>query len=121
MKLITRSAALLLAAVLSLAGALDAQQTTTYTNRQGDTVTDSHGAQNGVYTNDKTVTAPDGATRTNDFTASRNSNGRPVTSDSRTGFNGRTESSTTTHGYYGNRTTVTGPNGHSRTFYRARR
>jgi hypothetical protein len=57
-----------------------AQQTTSYTNRRGDTVTDTHSLQNGQYTNDRTVTAPNGNARTNDFTASRNSNGRLVIS-----------------------------------------
>jgi hypothetical protein len=97
-----------------------AQQTATYTNRRGDTVTDTHTRQNGQYTNDKTVTTPNGKTHTNDFTASRNNNGRPVTSDTRTGADGKSVTKTTTHGAYGNKTTVTGRNGHSRTYYRRR-
>lgn len=121
MKHISNWAALAFCTALLLAGTLEAQQTSTYTNRYGDTVTDTRSLQNGQYTNDRTVTAPNGNTRTNDFTASRNSNGRVVTSDTHTGPNGKTVNSTTTHGRYGNKTTVTGPNGHSRTYYRSRR
>lgn len=95
-----------------------AQQTSTWTNQRGNTVTDTRSLQNGQYTNDRSVTSPSGKTHTNDFTASRNSNGRPVTSDTRTGANGRSVNRTTTHGFYGNRTTVTGPNGNSRTYRR---
>ncbi|HEY4380904.1 MAG TPA: hypothetical protein VGN01_11200 [Acidobacteriaceae bacterium] len=114
--------ALALAAMLSFAGALHAQQTTTHTNRYGDTVTDTRTQQNGVYDSERSVTAPNGATHTNDFTADRNSNGRVVTSDTHTGANGHTVSSTTTHGFYGGgRTTVTGPKGASRTYYHGRR
>jgi hypothetical protein len=115
-----RNVTLALSVALMATGLGTAQQTTSYTNRRGDTVTDTHSLQNGQYTNDKTVTAPNGNTRTNDFTASRNSNGRLVTSDTRTGPNGRSATETTTHGRYGNRTTVTGPNGHSRTYRRRR-
>ena len=109
------SIALCMAAVATVMAA--AQQTTTWTNRRGDTVTDSRSLQNGQYTNDRTVTAPNGRTHSNDFTASRNSNGRVVTSDTKTGPNGRSASETTTHGRYGSKTTATGPNGNSRTYY----
>lgn len=71
-----------------------------------------------MYTNDQTVTTPNVKTRSNDFTASRNSHGRLVTSEAHTGVNGTSETKTTTDGAYGNKTTVTGPNGHSRTYYR---
>jgi hypothetical protein len=97
-----------------------AQQATTYTNRRGDTVTDTRSLQNGQYTNDKSVTAPNGRTDMNDYTAGRNANGHVVTSDTRTGANGKSVNRTTTHGYYGNKTTVTGRNGNSRTYRRAR-
>ena len=113
--------ALALCASLALTGAVAAQQTATYTNRRGDTVTDTHSKGNGQYTNDRTVTTPSGKTHSNDYTATRNANGRPVTTDTHTGRNGKSESRTTTHGARGNRTTVTGPNGHSRTYYRRRR
>jgi len=116
-----KQTALVLGAALAMGVAAEAQHTTTYTNRRGDTVTDTHTRQNGTYTNDKTVTTPTGKTHTNDYTATRNANGRPVTTDTRTGANGRSASRTTTHGARGNKTTVTGPNGHSRTYYRRRR
>ena len=110
-----------LCAAALLTGISNAQQTTTRTNRNGDTVTDTRSLQNGQYTNDKTVTAPNGKTHTNDSTANRNSNGRLVTSDTRTRSNGRSVTSSTTHRANSNRTTVTGPNGHSRTFLRRKR
>jgi hypothetical protein len=109
----------LLIALVAL-GTAAAQETTTYTNRHGDHVTDTRTLQNGQYTNDRTVTMPNGETRTNDFTASRNGNGRLVSSDTHTGVNGRSVTKMTTHGFYGNRTTVTGPNGRSRSYYRRR-
>lgn len=116
-----KQAALALCMALAMTSAVEAQQTTTYTNRRGDTVTDTHSRQNGQYTNDKTVTTPNGKTHTNDYTATRNANGRPVTTDTRTGPNGKSATRTTTHGRAGNKTTVTGPNGHSHTYYRRRR
>lgn len=115
---VVRNTALALCTFLVVGAIADAQQTTTYTDHKGDTVTDSRSLQNGTYTNDRTVTSPKGKTRSNDYTASRNSNGRLVTSDTHTGVNGRSETKTTTHGARGNKTTVTGPNGHSRTYYR---
>src|SRR5579884_4527407 len=45
--------------------------------------------------NDKSVTKPNGKTSTNDFSASRNANGKLVTSDTRTGANGRSATKTT--------------------------
>lgn len=119
MNSILRNTAIALSIALT-AGATFAQQTSTWTNGRGNTVTDTHSRQDSQYTNDRTVTTPSGKTHTNDFTASRNSNGRVVTSDTRTGNNGRSVNRTTTHGYYGNRSTVTGPNGHSRTYYHRR-
>lgn len=116
---ILRASAIALGVALTTAGIATAQ-TSTWTNRRGDTVTDTRSVQNGQYTNNRTVTAPNGATHTNNYTASRNSNGRVVTSDTKTGPNGKSVNRTTTHGYYGNRTTVTGPNGNSRTAYRRR-
>jgi hypothetical protein len=113
-------AAFILIAGLSLTGIANAQQTNTYTNGRGDTVTDTRSLQNSVYSNDKSVTTPNGKTFRNDKTDSLNGNGGGVTNDTRTGPNGRFVSRTTTHGYYGNRTTVTGPNGHSRTYFRRR-
>lgn len=77
-------------AVLSFTATLKAQQTTTYTNNRGDTVTDTRSLQNGQYTNDKTITTPNGKTYSNDQTASLNNNGRLVTQDTRTGPNGGT-------------------------------
>lgn len=115
-----RNVAVVFCAALMMAVAAIGQQTSAWTNRRGNTVTDTRSWQNGQYTNDRAVTTPNGYTHTNDFTATRNSNGRVVTSDTRTGANGRSVNRTTTHGYYGNRTTLTGPNGHSRTFYRRR-
>jgi len=120
MNLSFRKAAFALGAALIATTLASAQQTTTYTNRQGNTVTDTRSLQNGQYTNDKSVTAPNGQTHTNDYTVSRNANGHVVTSDTRTGTHGKSINRTTTHGYYGNKTTVTGPNGKSRTYRRAR-
>lgn len=117
---IVRNSLLALCVVVAGGGPGSAQQTSTWTNRRGDTVTDTRSLQSGAYTNDRTVTALNGRTHTNDFTASRNANGRLVTSDTRTGPNGRSATKTTTHGFYGNRSTLAGPNGHSRTFYRRR-
>jgi hypothetical protein len=116
-----KHAALTLCTALAMTGVIYAQQTTTHTNRRGDTVTDTHSRGNGQYTNDRTVTTPNGKTHTNDYTATRNANGRPVTTDTHTGRNGKSVTSTTTHGWRGNKTTVTGPNGRSRTYYRRRR
>jgi hypothetical protein len=116
----TKKTALTLLMALAALGTASAQQTTTYTNRRGDNVTDTRTLQNGQYTNDRTVTMPNGETRTNDFTASRDGNGRLVSSDTHTGVNGRSVTKSTTHGFYGNRTTVTGPNGRSRSYYRRR-
>ena len=113
-------AAIALSATLILASGLQAQETTTRTNRYGDTLTDTRSAQNGVLTNDKVVTTPNGKTFTKDKTNSINSNGRDVTNVTRTGPNGKSVNRNTTHGYYGNRTTVTGPQGGSRTYYRRR-
>lgn len=113
---VSKNAVMAFGAILLLTGTIKAQQTTTYTNRRGDTVTDTTNYQNGQYTNDKAVTAPNGKTHTNDYTSSVNSNGHLVTSDTRTGPNGRSATSTTTHGWRGNKTTVTGPNGNSRTY-----
>lgn len=110
--------ALALSISLATAAAQAQSTTTTHNNRRGDTVTDTTSTLNGVYTNHKTVTTPKGRTHTNDYTSSINSNGRRVTTDSRTGPNGRTVSRTTTHGAYRNRTTVTGPNGNSRRYVR---
>ncbi len=120
MTLTLQNTVLALCVALTAITTASAQQTATYTNRRGDTVTDTRALQNGQYTNDKTVTAPNGSTHANDFTASRNANGRVVASDTRTGANGRAVNRTTTHGYYGNKTTVTGPNGNSRTYRRRR-
>jgi len=120
MTAILRNAAVTLCAVVMATGIAAAQQTTTHTNTKGDTVTDTGSLQNGTYTNDRTVTTPNGKTRSNNFTGSRNSLGRLVTSDTHTGVNGRSETKTTTHGANGNKTTVTGPNGHSHTYYRPR-
>jgi hypothetical protein len=115
-----KQAVLVLCVALTVTLTVSAQQTTAYTSRRGSTVTDTRSLQNGQYTNDKTVTTPNGKTHTNDFTASRNANGHVVTSDTRTGPNDRSVNKTTTHGYYGNKTTVTGPNGNSRTYRRRR-
>ena len=117
---ILRNTAVALFVAATATSMASAQQTSTWTNQRGSTVTDTRSLQNGQYSNDRSVTSPNGATHTNDFTASRNSNGRVVTSDTRTGANGRSINRTTTHGFYGNKTNVTGPNGHARTYYRRR-
>lgn len=118
MNVVTKHMTYGLGTIVLLGATALAQQTTTYTNRWGDTVTDTRSLQNGQYTNNKTVTTPNGKTYTNQKTDSLNANGRVVTQDTRTGPNGKSTNRTTTHGYYGNKTTVTGPNGGSRTFYR---
>ena len=113
-------AAVTLSGALILATGLQAQESTTRTNRWGDTVTDTRSLQNGILSNDKVVTTPNGKTFTKDKTDSINSNGRVLTNVTRTGPNGKSVERNTTHGYYGNRTTITGPNGGSRTYYRRR-
>jgi hypothetical protein len=120
MKFTSKRTAVVLAALLPLATVALAQQTTTYTNRWGDSVTDTRSLQNGQYTNDKSVTNPNGKTFTNDKTASLNNNGRLATQDILTRPNGKSASKDTTYGRYGSRSTVTGPNGGSHTFYRRR-
>jgi hypothetical protein len=78
-------------------------------------VTDTRSLQNDQYTNDKTVTAPNGQTYTNDKTVSRNGSGQVVSQDTQTGPNGRSATATDTRslqsGQYTNDKTVTGPNG----------
>lgn len=116
----SRCGLLVLCVGLTLATTAEAQQTTSYTNRWGDTVTDTRSRQNGTVTNDRTVTTPNGKTFTNDRTASRDSNGRPVVQDTRTRPNGKSVNATTTYGRFRDTRTITGPNGGSRTFYRRR-
>jgi hypothetical protein len=120
MNQICKRALFVLGVALSLAGATKAQQTTTYTTPQGNSVTDTRSVQNGQYTNDRTATGRNGETYTNDKTTSLNGNGHPVTTDTATGPNGKSASATSTYGRYGSRTTATGPNGHTGTFYRRR-
>jgi hypothetical protein len=120
MNQLCKHAIFILGLTLSLTGAIEAQQTSIYTTPQGNSVTDTRSLQNGQYTNDKTVTGPNGKTYTNDKTSSVNNNGHPVTTDTMTGPNGKSASSTTTYGRDGSKTTVTGPNGHRATGYRLR-
>ena len=114
-------APLTICAALAITGSAGAQQTTTRTNQRGDTVGDTRSVQSGEYTNDRTVITPNGKVHTSSYTASRNASGGLVTTDTHTGPNGRSATSTTTHGWRGNKTTVTGPNGRSHTYYRSRR
>lgn len=65
-----RNSTLFAIVLLAATSVASAQQTSTSTNRRGDTVTDTHSLQNGQYTNDRSVTAPNGNTHTNDFAAS---------------------------------------------------
>jgi hypothetical protein len=118
MRLRIKYAAVVLGASLACATFASAQSTVTYTNRWGDTVTDTRSLQNGVYTNDKAVTSPSGRTYTKDMTGYVNGNGRLVTQTTRTGPNGRSVTSKTWHGPYSNVTRVTGPNGGSRVYRR---
>jgi hypothetical protein len=109
-----KQAIFILGLTLSLTGAIEAQETSTYTT-QGNSVTDTRSLQNDQYTNDKTVTAPNGQTYTNDKTVSRNGSGQVVSQDTQTGPNGRSATATDTRslqsGQYTNDKTVTGPNG----------
>jgi len=118
MSLASKSAALTLAAVLAFASLANAQSTVTYTNRRGDTVTDTRSLQNGQYTNDRTITGPNGKTYTRDKTSYVNGNGRVITQATRTGPNGKSVTSTTRHGTFANTTRVTGPNGGTRVYRR---
>jgi len=118
MSLKIKYAALVLGVSLSCATFAAAQKTVTYTNRWGDTVTDARSLQKGQYTNDKTVTSPSGRTYIKDTTGHLNGNGRPVTQTTRTGPNGKSETSKTWHGPNSNVTRVTGPNGGSRVYRR---
>jgi hypothetical protein len=116
MSLRIKSAALAIGMSLACATFAAAQRTVTYTNRRGDTVTDTRSLQNGQYVNDKTVTSPTGRAYTKDTTGYLNGNGRPITQTTRTGPNGKSVSSKTWHGPYSNVTRVTGPNGGSRVY-----
>ena len=89
MKLTMKYAAFIIATTLACGTFAGAQSTVTYTNRRGDTVTDTRSLQNGLYANDKTVTSPSGRTYTKNMTGYRNANGRVVTQTTRTGPNGR--------------------------------
>jgi len=103
---------------LLFATAANAQTTTTRTTRGGGTVTSTRSVQNGEYTKHRTVTTAQGRVYSESKTQSVNANGRVVTTNKRTGPNGKSVSRTTTHGYHGNKTTITGPNGGSRTYVR---
>jgi len=103
---------------LLFAAATNAQTTTTRTTRGGGTVTSTRSVQNGEYTKHRTVTSARGRVYSETKTQSVNANGHVVTTSTRTGPNGESVHRTTTHGYYGNKTTVTGPNGGSRTYVR---
>jgi hypothetical protein len=109
---------LALAAMLSLPAAARAQGTTTRTNRRGATITDTRSVQGGQYTNHKTVTTAQGKTYSKSKSQSVGPHGRILTTNTRTGPNGKSTSRVTAHGRYGNMTTVAGPNGGSRTFVR---
>jgi hypothetical protein len=97
-----------------------AQSTVTYTNRRGDTVTDTRSLQSGQYTNNKTITSPTGKTYTKDKTGYVNGNGTPVTQTTRTGPNGKSVTSKTWHRPYAKTTRVTGPGGGTRIYRRPR-
>jgi hypothetical protein len=105
----------ILGLALSLTGAIEAQETSTHTTPQGNSLTDTRSLQDGQYTNDKTVTAPNGQTYTNDKTMSHNGSGQVVSQDTQNGPNGRSATATDTrsleNGQYTNDKTVTGPNG----------
>jgi hypothetical protein len=118
MSLRIKYAALVFVMSVACAAYAGAQSTITYTNRWGDTVTDTRSLQNGVYTNDKTVTSPSGRTYTKDMSGYLNGNGRLITQTTRTGPNGGSVTSRTWHGPYTNVTPVTGPNGGSRVYRR---
>lgn len=74
MSLTGKSAVLAFGALLALGALANAQSTVTYTNRRGDTVTHTRSLQNGQYTNDKTITGPNGKTYTKDRTSYVNGN-----------------------------------------------
>lgn len=112
------SVTLALAGSFLFAAAAHAQTTTTRTTRGGATVTSTRSVQNGTYSKHRTVTTARGGVYTDNKTQSVNANGRVVTTSDRTGPGGKSVSRTSTHGYYGNKTTVTGPNGGSRTYVR---
>jgi hypothetical protein len=118
MSLKIKYAAFVLGMSLACATFAGAQSTVTYTNRWGDTVTDTRTLRNGQFTNDKTVTSPSGRIYTKDMTGYLNGNGRLITQTTRTGPNGRSLSSKTWHGPYSNVTRLTGPNGGSRVYRR---
>lgn len=115
------SAAIALLAMVSFSSAARAQVTTTHTNRRGDIVTSSRSAYDGQHTTYRTVTTPLGLTHTNEKTQRITAHGRVVTTDTRIGPKGQSVTRSTVHGYYGNRTSVTGPNGGTRTYVRHRR
>ena len=106
------------AAALLFATAANAQATTTRPTRGGGTVTSTRAVHNGVYSKDRTLTTARGRVYSDAKTQSVNGNGRVVTTNTRTGPMGQSVSRSTTHGYYGNKTIVTGPNGGSRTYVR---
>jgi hypothetical protein len=111
-------ATLALAAAFPLATAASAQTTTTRTTRGGGTVTSTRSVQHGVYSKQRTRTTARGNVYSEHKTQSVNAHGRVVTTVDRTGPNGKSMSRITTHGYRGNKTTVTGPSGGSRTYVR---
>ncbi len=120
MGLTSKYTALALGVFLGLAPFAGAQSTITHTNRRGDTVTDTRSLQNGQYSSNKTITTPSGQTYTKDKSGYLNKNGRPVTSATRTGPNGKSVTTTTNHGRYARTTKVTGPKGGSRIYRRPR-